>query len=59
MMEFQYHPPDVPLCILHRDEAILVVNKPAGLLSVPGKLEGRTDCLIARIMAEIPQVLQV
>jgi tRNA pseudouridine32 synthase / 23S rRNA pseudouridine746 synthase len=59
MMEFQYHPPDVPLSILHRDDAILVVDKPAGLLSVPGKLEGREDCLIARIAAEIPQVLLV
>jgi tRNA pseudouridine32 synthase / 23S rRNA pseudouridine746 synthase len=59
MMEFDYHPPDVPLTILHRDEAILVVDKPPGLLSVPGKLPGREDCLIARIAAEIPQVLLV
>lgn len=59
MMEFVYNPPDVPLSILHRDEAILVVDKPSGLLSVPGKLEGREDCLIARIAAEIPQVLLV
>ncbi len=59
MMEFDYHPPDVPLAILHRDEAILVVDKPAGLLSVPGKLAGREDCLIARIAAVIPQVLLV
>ncbi|THD83848.1 RluA family pseudouridine synthase [Aliigemmobacter aestuarii] len=58
-MEFTYAPPDVPLKILHRDEAILVVDKPPGLLSVPGKLEGREDCLIARIAAEIPQVLLV
>lgn len=59
MMEFTYDPPDVPLVILHRDDHILVVDKPAGLLSVPGKLEGRQDCLIARIAAVIPEVLLV
>ena len=59
MMEFTYAPPDVPLVILHRDAHILVVDKPAGLLSVPGKLEGRQDCLIARIAVEIPEVLLV
>jgi tRNA pseudouridine32 synthase / 23S rRNA pseudouridine746 synthase len=59
MMEFDYRPPDVPLAILHRDRAILIVEKPAGLLSVPGKIDGRSDCLIARIAAEIPQVLLV
>jgi tRNA pseudouridine32 synthase / 23S rRNA pseudouridine746 synthase len=59
MMEFTYDPPDVPLVVLHRDDHILVVDKPAGLLSVPGKMEGRQDCLIARIAAVIPQVLLV
>ena len=59
MMEFTYDPPDVPLRILHRDDDILVVDKPAGLLSVPGKMEGRQDCLIARIADVIPQVLLV
>lgn len=59
MMEFSYDPPDVPLCILHRDDDILVVDKPPGLLSVPGKMEGRQDCLIARIADVIPQVLLV
>jgi tRNA pseudouridine32 synthase / 23S rRNA pseudouridine746 synthase len=59
MMEFTYDPPDVPLRILHQDDHILVVDKPAGLLSVPGKMEGRGDCLIARIADVIPQVLLV
>jgi tRNA pseudouridine32 synthase/23S rRNA pseudouridine746 synthase len=35
--------------ILHRDASLLVVVKPAGLLSVPGKAEGAEDCLIARL----------
>lgn len=49
--DFAYDPPDVPLRILHEDAAIIVVDKPAGLLSVPGKLEGRQDCLISRLVA--------
>jgi len=30
---------------------VIVVDKPAGLLSVPGKLEGRKDCLETRLRA--------
>ena len=41
--DFDYRPPDVPLDILYQDDQIIVANKPAGLLSVPGKLEGRED----------------
>jgi tRNA pseudouridine32 synthase/23S rRNA pseudouridine746 synthase len=49
--DFVYDPPDVPLSVLYEDQAIVVVNKPAGLLSVPGKLEGRSDCMIGRLQA--------
>lgn len=49
--DFAYDPPDTPLEVLHEDAAILVLNKPAGLLTVPGKLEGRQDCLITRLQA--------
>lgn len=49
--DFSYDPPDDPLRILHEDAAILVVDKPAGLLTVPGKLENRQDCLITRLQA--------
>ena len=44
-----YHPPLGPIAILHRDEMLLVVDKPPGLLSVPGKAAGAADCLIARL----------
>ncbi len=47
--DFSYDPPVGPLSILHEDKHIIVVDKPAGLLSVPGKLEGRSDCLITRL----------
>jgi tRNA pseudouridine32 synthase / 23S rRNA pseudouridine746 synthase len=49
--DFAYDPPDTPLQILHEDAAILVLDKPAGLLTVPGKLENRQDCLITRLQA--------
>lgn len=54
-----YTPPNAPLDILHEDHEILVVNKPAGLLSVPGKGPELADCLIARLEAAYPQVLLV
>ncbi len=49
--DFDYFPPDTPLQFLHEDAQILVMDKPAGLLTVPGKLEGRQDCLITRLQA--------
>ncbi|MBC7735666.1 MAG: RluA family pseudouridine synthase [Candidatus Saccharibacteria bacterium] len=51
MIEFDYRPPDVPLVVLHQDAHVIVADKPAGLLSVPGKLEGRRDCLELRLRA--------
>ncbi len=54
-----YSPPDEPLDILHDDHEILVVNKPSGLLSVPGKGEHLADCLLARCQAVFPQTLLV
>lgn len=58
-MDETYVPPDVPLSILHADHQILLVDKPAGLLSVPGKGDHLADCLIARIRAVYPEVLLV
>ncbi|MEO0865080.1 MAG: pseudouridine synthase, partial [Pseudomonadota bacterium] len=54
-----YQPPDVPLHVLHDDAEVLVVDKPSGLLSVPGKGEHLADCLIARAQAVWPQALLV
>ena len=59
MKDFAYHPPDVPLVFLHTDRQILVLDKPAGLLSVPGKLEGRADCLESRLRKAHPETLLV
>lgn len=54
-----YNPPDEPLDIIHVDHEILLVNKPSGLLSVPGKGEHLADCLITRIQRAFPQTLLV
>lgn len=59
MTDFRYTPPAEPPEILHADAQVLVVNKPAGLLSVPGKGEHLADCLIARLRAIYPEVLLV
>ncbi len=55
----EYTPPETPLDVLHEDHQILIVNKPAGLLSVPGKTPELADCLIARLEIAYPQVLLV
>ncbi len=47
--DFAYDPPDTPLVFLHEDAQILVMDKPAGLLSVPGKLANREDSLLTRL----------
>ncbi|NJM84140.1 MAG: RluA family pseudouridine synthase [Tabrizicola sp.] len=49
--DFVYSPPEGAPVILHEDRQIIVVAKPAGLLSVPGKLAGRQDCLVSRLTA--------
>jgi tRNA pseudouridine32 synthase/23S rRNA pseudouridine746 synthase len=51
LFEFDYRPPDVPLKVIYQDDLVIVADKPAGLLSVPGKLEGRKDCLESRLRA--------
>jgi len=58
-MSTDYTPPTDPLDILHADHEILIVNKPAGLLSVPGKGPELADCLIARIQDVFPQALLI
>ncbi|WP_303785214.1 pseudouridine synthase [Azovibrio restrictus] len=47
------------LAILHADAYLLVLDKPSGLLSVPGRGEGKQDCLTARVQAEFPDALAV
>ena len=53
-------PPESPAPrVLHRDEHLLVLDKPEGLLSVPGRGAGKADCLSARVQAQDPDALVV
>ncbi|MBQ1203226.1 MAG: RNA pseudouridine synthase, partial [Loktanella sp.] len=54
-----YTPPQDPLVILHHDHQVVLVDKPSGLLSVPGKGPDLADCLIARVQAVFPEALLV
>ena len=59
IMSSDYTPPQDPLDVIHEDAELLLVNKPHGLLSVPGKGEHLADCLIARIQKVFPTALLV
>lgn len=59
MISSEYNPPTDPLDVIHEDAELLLVNKPAGLLSVPGKGEHLADCLMARIQLAFPTALLV
>lgn len=55
-LSFVYDPPVEPyLDVLHRDDDLLVVDKPSGLLSVPGKAAEHADCLEARSRDRFPE----
>jgi len=45
--------------LVYLDAALLLVNKPAGLLSVPGRGADKQDCLARRVQAEYPDALIV
>jgi tRNA pseudouridine32 synthase / 23S rRNA pseudouridine746 synthase len=58
-VQSEYTPPDSPLMVLHRDPSFVIVDKPAGLLSVPGRGPHLADCLIARVTEMFPTTLLV
>ncbi|MEY8876038.1 MAG: pseudouridine synthase, partial [Leptothrix sp. (in: b-proteobacteria)] len=45
--------------LIHADDAMLVVAKPAGLPSVPGKPVELHDCVASRLQAQWPDALIV
>ena len=45
--------------LIYEDAHLLVLNKPAGLLCVPGRGEDKQDCLSARAMRQWPDALIV
>lgn len=54
---FEYRPPETPLKYIYTDDDLIIVDKPSGLLSVPGKTE--PDCLETRIRKDYPESLTI
>jgi tRNA pseudouridine32 synthase/23S rRNA pseudouridine746 synthase len=55
-----YQPPEHRgLDILYIDDVLIVLNKPAGLLSVPGRGKEKQDCLTSRVQQVYPEALSV
>lgn len=52
----EYRPPAGPLEVLHQDAELVFVDKPSGLLSVPGKPEAHWDCVEYRVRLAFPGV---
>ncbi|WP_173912804.1 pseudouridine synthase [Acinetobacter sp. Marseille-Q1618] len=51
---FVYMPPQEPLKILYEDTDLVVIEKPAGLLSVPGRLPEHHDSAYFRVLDRFP-----
>jgi tRNA pseudouridine32 synthase / 23S rRNA pseudouridine746 synthase len=45
--------------LIYADDSLLVVDKPSGLLAVPGRGEDKQDCLSSRVQAQHPEALVV
>ncbi|MGC9459322.1 bifunctional tRNA pseudouridine(32) synthase/23S rRNA pseudouridine(746) synthase RluA [Vibrio genomosp. F10] len=57
MAMLEYTPPTDPwIDIVYEDEDILAVNKPSGLLSVPGRLAEHYDSIWSRLVVEYPEI---
>lgn len=53
--DFIYRPPQTPyLEVIYQDNDLVVLNKPSGLLTVPGRLEEHKDCLQNRVQRVLP-----
>ncbi len=49
----------MPITVIFEDASLLVLDKPPGLLSVPGRGADKQDCLSARTQARFPDALVV
>ena len=52
-------PPAAASPVLYANPGLVVADKPAGLLAVPGRGPGKDDCLAARVQAEFADALIV
>lgn len=53
--DFVYCPPQDPIKILYEDDDLVVIEKPAGLLSVPGRLPEHHDSAYLRVREQFPK----
>lgn len=51
-------PKMIGLSVLYRDDDIIVVNKPCGVLSVPGKGPEKADCISNRVRSLVPNCIE-
>lgn len=54
-----YAPAPAPVSYIYRDDHLILIDKPSGLLSVPGRGVEKGDCAIVRVQAEFPDALTV
>lgn len=54
-----YTPPQGPVRYVHVDEHLIVIDKPSGLLSVPGRGLEKADCAVSRVDVDYPGALTV
>ncbi|QSX35982.1 RluA family pseudouridine synthase [Shewanella sedimentimangrovi] len=60
MQIFHYQPPALPwLDIRYRDRDLIVISKPSGLLSNPGRAPETHDCALTRLQRLYPDTLLV
>lgn len=51
--------PDIAIAIAYVDESLVVVNKPTGLLAVPGRGADKADCVSLRVQQRYADALVV
>ncbi len=54
-----YAAPQAQHAVVYADDAIVVIDKPAGLLSVPGRGPDKADCAAARVQVAYSDALTV
>jgi tRNA pseudouridine32 synthase / 23S rRNA pseudouridine746 synthase len=52
--KFVYMPPQEPLSIVYEDDDLVIIEKPAELLSVPGRLPEHHDSAYLRVLEKYP-----
>jgi len=60
MQIFDYQPPAIPwLDIRYQDKDLIIINKPSGLLSNPGRAAHTFDCALTRLQQLYPEAILV